>query len=333
LVVEELDAPAGAGSRAGSAARLLLLAALLLFLALGDAPDRTRFWSAFFEAGHTPLFGLIALLVRSLLARHTRIATFTRLSLVAFGVTLLVGATTEVLQLLQSNHDASVHDFLRDAAGAGAFLLVEVALVSATRPGIAGWGRRARLAALAAAAVLLLAAGWELIGTARLYFARDRAVPTLFALDGSWWERELIALGNNRLIPDQVPVGPQLSRTARFARLDLMPGIYSGLTFDEPYPDWHGYRQLTLTIVSDLAVPLPMTIRIHDAAHDQRYADRFNRRLLVNPGTNRFVIAIDDIRTAPDRRVMDLRHVRGIVLFAYKLEQPTHVYLGPLRLE
>jgi len=38
-------------------------------------------------------------------------------------------------------------------------------------------------------------------------------------------------------------------------------------------------------------------------------------------------------RRAPDRREMDLRRVRGIVLFADRLERPTHLYLGPIRLE
>ena len=87
------------------------------------------------------------------------------------------------------------------------------------------------------------------------------------------------------------------------------------------------------TVVSDLDRPLRLVVRVHDRAHDQRFADRFNRSLVILPGLNRVAIPIDEIRRAPDRREMDLRYVRGIVLFAYRLTEPTHVYLGALRLE
>ena len=117
------------------------------------------------------------------------------------------------------------------------------------------------------------------------------------------------------------------------ARLDLKPGAYPGIGIVEPHPDWSGYRRLVITIVSDLDAPLPVAIRVHDLAHDQRYEDRFNRALTVEPGVNRFAIALDDIRHAPDRREMDMRHIRGVLLFAYRRTLPTRVYLGPIRLE
>ncbi len=90
---------------------------------------------------------------------------------------------------------------------------------------------------------------------------------------------------------------------------------------------------MAITIVSDLDAPLPIAIRVHDAAHDQRYEDRFNRALTIAPGVNRITIALDDIRHAPDRREMDMRRIRGVLLFAYQRTQPTRLYLGPIRLE
>jgi hypothetical protein len=87
-----------------------------------------------------------------------------------------------------------------------------------------------------------------------------------------------------------------------------------------------------LTVVSDLDAPLPLVLRVHDASHDQRYADRFNRLLLIHPGVNRIVIPLDDVRRAPDRREMDMTRIRGIMLFAYRLAEPTHVFIGPIRL-
>jgi len=45
----------------------VLLVALSFF---GDVPEHTRFWEALFDAGHAPLFGAMALIVRSLLRRE-----------------------------------------------------------------------------------------------------------------------------------------------------------------------------------------------------------------------------------------------------------------------
>jgi hypothetical protein len=103
--------------------------------------------------------------------------------------------------------------------------------------------------------------------------------------------------------------------------------------FDEPYPDWRGRDALVWTIVSDLDRPLLMAIRVHDAAHDQRFRDRFNRKFTVAPGVNRLRIPLDDIRNAPDRRKMDMRRIRAVILFVFDLKRPASLFLGPLRLE
>lgn len=304
------------------AIRVVLLVSLLLFLLFGDTPERTRFWEALFDFGHAPLSGVVALLLRGLLARPTA-ARGERASLLAFGLTVALGAVVELVQNLQPDREPSWQDLWRDAAGAASFLLLRDAVAVGRsggdhRPWRAAGGWAAILAGLA----LLLAASATLARTVAIYAGRNRAVPTLFALDGAWWERALIDEGHSRLTP-----GPGL------ARLDLAPGEYPGLTFDEPYPDWRGYRSLALTIVSDLDVPVPMALRVHDAAHTQRFEDRFNRRLLVQPGRNIFRIPLEEIRRAPRGREMDLAHIRGILLFTRRLDHRTHVYLGPLRLE
>jgi hypothetical protein len=303
------------------------LSALLLFLFFGDAPEHTRFWSACFDAGHTALFGVIALLVDGWLAATGGWRARARRPLVAFGLTVALGAATELLQTLQARGDPSLVDLLRDTAGAASFLLLAWTARTRSETG----HRRLRVAAVTAALALLLAAGWTLLVTSARYVARDRAVPTLFALDGSWWESDFVELGANRLTPLARAAGGQDGPP--LARLDLEPGLYSGVTFDEPYPDWRGRRRLVFTVASDLPEPLALVVRVHDAAHDQRYADRFNRRFVIAPGVNRVTIPIDDILHAPDRRLMDLGRIRGIVIFAYALERPTHLFLGPLRLE
>jgi hypothetical protein len=236
--------------------------------------------------------------------------------------------------LLQANREVSLADVARDLAGAAAFLLARTALVGvwvAHERGLTAFGRAM---VLVMAAVVFGAALSELAVTSAVYLARRQAFPTLFALDGSWWEHHLIVTGRTRVTPRQPPPpGIDGLPGDTLARVDLQPGLYPGLTFDEPYPDWRGYQRLTFAVVSDLDGPLGLALRVHDARHDQRFADRFNRRLTINPGVNRIEIPLDEIRLAPDARELDLGRVRGIVLFAYRLRQPVHFYLGPLRLE
>jgi VanZ family protein len=308
--------------------RFGLVAALLLFLFFGDAPASSRFWNAFLDAGHTALFGVIALVVYYWVASRRRGASALSNGLAAFAITVILGALTEVLQTFQARGDPSVTDLLRDAAGAGAFLLI--AWVVST------WRKHwtsARLAAVVVAVVLLASAGWTLMRTTACYAARDNAYPTLFNLDGSWWESEFLDLGQNRLTPGVRTMPGGERQDVRLSRLDLAPGRYSGITFDEPYPDWRGRDALALTIVSDLDQALPMAIRVHDASHDQRLRDRFNRSFNIVPGVNRLRIPLEDIRNAPDRRKMDMARIRGVILFAFDLKKPASLFVGPLRLE
>jgi hypothetical protein len=312
---------------------MLLLVVLLLILAFGAAPERSMFMDAFFDAGHTPLFAGVALAVLGLLRARGRGPSDPASRWRALLLTVAIGAITEVLQIFQVDRDPSLVDFARDVAGAGALLLLLPRNQPA--PGTEGPRPVRRLGWLAfSAGVLLLAASMTNLGlTTAAYIARDRAMPVLAAFDGAWWERWFVETQDASVTARAKPPAVAASLAEPLARLDLKPGTYPGIGIVEPHPDWSGYRRLVITIVSDLDAPLPLTIRVHDVAHDQRYADRFNRALTVAPGVNRFAIALDDIRHAPDRREMDMRRIRGVLLFAYQRTRPTRVYLGPIRLE
>jgi VanZ family protein len=314
-----------------TAAWATLLVGLLLFMVLGRAPDRTLFWETAYHFGHVLIFGGVAVSLLGLLRARGASPADAGPWWVAFWMAVVLGALTELLQRWQPGRDASVWHFLRDVAGAASFLLV-VAMV--------GWpwggvrlirSGRGRLAAVVAAVAMIGGAGADLLATVIVYGERDMALPTLYAFDGSRRERMFIETHDSALTPGAGPRG--LAATdGPLARLDLNPAIYPGITLREPYPDWRWARSLELTLVSDLDAPLMLTIRIHDAAHDNRYEDRFNRQLVVRPGVNRILIPLDDVRRAPARREMDMRHIRQIILFGYQVTAPTHVYLGPIRL-
>jgi hypothetical protein len=319
--------------RAVAAGWILVLVALLLILAFGGAPERSMFTDAFFDAGHTPLFAGVALALLGLLRVRGRGASDSAYRWRAFLLTVAIAAITEVLQVFQVDRDPSLTDFARDVAGAGALLLLLPRHQSARGADRPRPVRGFPWAAWSAGVLLIAASAANLGLTTAAYVARDRAMPALARLDGAWWERWFVETQDSSLIVQARPPGLDSSFAEPLARLDLRPGAYPGIGIVEPHPDWTGYRVLVITIVSDLDAPLPIALRVHDAAHDQRYEDRFNRALTVAPGVNRFRIALDDVRRAPDRREMDMRRIRGVLLFAYQRAQPTHVYLGAFRLE
>jgi VanZ family protein len=319
---------------AGGVGWALLAAALLLYLFMGDAPERTLLWDAAFDVGHVPLFGLLALAALRLLRVRRPGMPAGRAWWSAFGLTVAIGAATELIQFSQPNREPSVGDFARDTAGAGAFLLA-----AAVSPRLGGGGAppfsrtRGRRSALIVAGVLLAISGAQLAATLAVLAGRDAAMPTLVRFDGAWWERPLVRPGHSRLTPGARPGGLPPGFGEPLVRMDLQMATYPGVSVREPHPDWRGYRRLVFTVVSDLDAPTVLTLRVHDALHDQRYEDRFNRGLKILPGVNRVVIPLDDIRTAPDGRDMDMSRIRGIAIFGHSPAAPTHVFLGPLRLE
>jgi VanZ family protein len=311
---------------------IALLSLLLAGLAVVEEPEQTLFWKALFDAGHAFLFGLVVLLVRSLLGMALGEGPEARRSLQAIVVTLGLAAASEILQLFQPTRDASVADFLRDAAGATAFPLLGAAIAAGRTDSPRQTGaRRAALGLVGAGLLSAVAVPFLLV--VRIYIERDRAFPTLFRLDGSRWERQLVSTGNSELVPGVIPATGLAETSRPMARLALRPGTYPGLVLHEPYPDWRGFNRLVLTVLSEVDAPLALTIRVHDVWHDHRYEDRFNKKLVITRGEHLITIPLEEIRNAPRHREMDLRRVRGIVMYAYRLGRRADVYLGPIRLE
>jgi hypothetical protein len=162
-----------------------------------------------------------------------------------------------------------------------------------------------------------------------IYLQRDLSFPVLLRFDGSLWEARLTSRGRAILEPQQTTVN---SGDDRFTLMSMRPGRYSGLVFEEPYPDWRGFDALVWTVISDAEAPLEITIRVHDRRHNQRFEDRFNRRFVINRGTNVISIPLDDIRKAPSGRELDISRIRGVGVYAQRLKRSVQLYVGPLQL-
>lgn len=111
---------------------------------------------------------------------------------------------------------------------------------------------------------------------------------------------------------------------------------YSGVHLKQLVGDWRGYQALALSLYNPADSTLAMTLRINDTQHDRGagdFSDRYNGRLLLEPGWNHYRIDLSTIEQAPEQRDMNLASIERLLLFATDLEQRRWIYLDNLRLE
>ena len=275
-------------------------------------------WRAAFNAGHLPLFGIVALVAEAQLRRSRPRDTCLQHALWALAATTVLGVAAETLQTLVPNRNASLVDVARNIAGSLAFLVA-----AAAWRGRREWRPAVRASALAFAAILLIVGAAELARAVAVHVAMRQSLPVVARLDGAWWEHEVVDPCANVLEP---------SGATGMARLTLNPAAYSGLALDEPWPDWRAYAALELQIRIPSVAPLQVSLRINDAEHDNSYRDRFNTVIDLQPGMNSVRISLEDVRRAPARRPMDLAHIRAVMLFVHDLDHQRALEIGPIRL-
>ena len=120
------------------------------------------------------------------------------------------------------------------------------------------------------------------------------------------------------------------------AQISLDTHPYSGVSLLGSYGDWNGYAALSLDLFNPDAEPLELVVRIADVQHDRgdnSFNDRFNRRILLQQGWNQVRIDLNDVRTAPHKRVMHMHQISDITIFAASLPRPRDFYLDNVKLQ
>ena len=279
-----------------------------------------------FDAGHVLLFGLVALLALWVLQTSIRAEGLARLRAygLAFLLVVLLGLGTEFLQIFAAR-DAGLGDFGRDLIGGAAALLAALAFDRRT------WSAPAvgRGLLVVVAALLAVSGMAESVMVYRDYGRRDAAFPSICGFDSAWEMR--FARGRNARLTRVAPPADWEGAAGQVGRLDLgPPADYPGLALSEPGRDWSGYEALEFR--AWVEEPVELVVRVHDAAHDQRYSDRFNRTLRLEAGANRIRIPLAEIAEGPADRRMDLREVAGVAVFADRPQESFTVWLDEFRL-
>jgi len=115
-------------------------------------------------------------------------------------------------------------------------------------------------------------------------------------------------------------------------KVKLYPEKYSGISLKYFPSDWNEYQYLKFSIYNPDSDTLRIICRIHDSKHNNAYSDRFNQAFAIGPGWNDLSIPIDQIKSAPRTREMDIHHLSNIRLFIVDLKEIRIIYIDFIRL-
>jgi hypothetical protein len=314
------------------------LVAQILFV----PPEGTILWSALVDAGHVPLFSLIALSVLYAcfsLANHGGRGRW-RFYLAAMAISTALGATSEVIQHYTGG-DASVGDLVRDVLGAAAALLLALAFQWQPAPANAGEARAAspapgriawRLLCALLAMTLLGAGFFRAASVAIARVQRDAAFPRICDFQHHW-EDTFIETRDAELTRTPPPRGWNRGLAGSVGRLTFRRTKYPQILIHEPCPDWSHYDRIVFEVYSELPAPVRLSLRIDDAESGNDYGSQYNAPLKIHPGANEISIPLRELRRGPRGGQMDLRRMRLILLLAGDPPEPFTLYVDAFRLE
>lgn len=137
-----------------------------------------------------------------------------------------------------------------------------------------------------------------------------------------WWQGDVSLTEERAWHGDHSMVIRLSTRTYSGARMTRLPN------------DWTGFTTLHFEVFNPSLLPMPLTLRINDKAHEQSllYQDRFNNTFIVEYGWNLIEFSLDDVRNAPSGRNMDMSNISHLELFAFELDRPREITVDYLRL-
>jgi hypothetical protein len=290
---------------------LLVFAGALLFMQLPIPP--TYAGRTIENAGHTPLFFLITLGVLLVLRDHPRF-TGARLYAMAGLAGAGAGFLSEVIQR-PLRRDASWEDVFADAVGA----VLALGMYALLDRGIHRSYRALGLVVALACIAIYVA---PIANMARAYLHRNGQFPVLANFDSRLELYWTMNIGVRREISDDT------------LKVDFVADGFPGLSFHEPVPDWRPFKSLVIEVENPADAPLDLGVRVHDRKHNRQFADRFNRHFSLAAGERRTLrIDLDDLRTAPRGRLMDMQQISDITLFRGAPTGSRQVWVHAMRLE
>lgn len=297
-------------NRRALAARAAVVGTLLVPVVVAHTFEHSAFWHAVQKLAHPVVFAIVAWLLADLVATIREHSFATRRDYAdAWLLAVVLGGLTELAQH-GVGRDPAWSDVGRDAFGAVVGLLARGAW-DARRVG----DRRSRRRRALSAGALGIVACVPVIVAAAAYGTRAWRFPTLVQFSTP---ADLYFVARDNPYLAVVPVPSRWRRSANERALDvpLRRAAVRAFKLVEPSPDWSRFHVLLIEVTNPAEVELVLYVRVHDRAHDQSHADRFNASIRVPPRTRHVErVPLEAIEEAPRSRVLDLAAVAGIAIF------------------
>lgn len=294
---------------------------MVLGVVLMTVPRPRNIWmSHASNAAHVLLSALVAgVVLRS--RRRLRGAASPRPAdyLAAMVAVALLGGGLELAQMVGPGAPSS-KDLGLDLMGGLAALLMAAAYQRR------GWGL-----GLSGVVIMLLALSTPLrvvSDAARLWFRWPVLVDFDSAPESRFWGTD----DGARVSLARAPSGFTLP-TQVAARVSFGFGRYPAFFVRPLRTDWSQHEVLVFDVYSAYEAPQVLHLRVHDCEHNQRYEDRFNAELRIQPGAQTVRMMLQEIASGPRDRRLNLKAVTAVILFMDGPEPPVDLHFGSFRLE
>jgi len=312
---------------------LLLTAFVLLFVILNTLrlPNTTHLWREIHNAGHTPMFGILALILLgfSRMLLKSRLKKRVSHYLLAFFAASFLGALSEILQIFEPR-DADIWDLVRDIVGIIAFLC-GYKVFEDYRNQHFDLHRWNVFVPFVTAVILLVGAVTPSILWIGAYSQRNSNFPSIMDFE-SPLQSMYVTLNSARLDRYARPSDFLAARGKNVGRVEFQPSIYSDFIIEEPVSDWSDYDYLSMDLYSANDTTIQIAVRIEDRHHNRHYEDRYNAVINLEPGSHTISIDLNDIETAPETRQMDMTQMHIIHLFTVGINSPVNIMIDNIRL-
>jgi VanZ family protein len=291
----------------------------LLFPDFGKS--HSRIIDKILDFGHLPLFGVVSLAILWILNYGKWPCTITKRYLQAGIISVFLAVLTECIQIFMPNRYFQLGDILNDTIGAAVFLWLAYSFFN-NLPVLA------KVLSRWVAILLMILPVIPIFVAVFDTWNMERNFPVLSSFESffemSRWTQKESMVHRSTI---------HASEGGHSLEVALLPGSYPGISMDYLANDWRGYESLSFDVFLEGPLQLSITIRINDRAHNNEFTDRFNKRLQIFPGENHISINLDEVRTAPKGRVMNMAEITNISIFTYKLKEQRTVYFDNFMLK
>jgi len=297
----------------------IIIVSFLLFFDFGESSSRIL--NTIVSFGHLPLFGVVSLVILRVISNGMKVPGLKHPYIASWIITSASGALTECIQAITTYRHFRLGDIYTDILGAAIFLMITYVHQTRPRHRYITWMTGGLL-------LLIIIRAYPIIVSSIDKWNMERTFPVLISFETPF---EL-----SRLLENDETVNRTQSHATEgdySIHVQLTPGEYPGITIKHIMEDWRGYSYLSFDVFIEGLSSLPLTIRINDRTHNEKYEDRYNQTFNLQPGLNHVTISLSEVEHAPKGRLMDMEHISILCLFSYKLKEQRTVYFDNFRLE